>query len=138
MNEYEKISDWIIGYAPLNNWIYFNVIRMENGSYSVQSVPGNTIRNKFNDGSLEHDLIFAVSMVSNYSVEMSDDNLDAIAELKSFRAWIEESETLPDFGDGFIVNEIEVLEQVPNLSIDKENSLCNYYFQCRINYLEQK
>lgn len=138
MNKYEKLSDWLLGYTTIGNWLYFNVIRMEGGSSSVQSVPGNTIISEYIDGSKERELVFAISMIRLYDTEMSENNLAAIAEVESFENWIESQTTLPDFGTGYLVHEVEILEHVPNLSIEQDINVCNYLFQCRVKYLEIK
>lgn len=136
MNEYEQIKDWLLGYTPLGNWLYFNVMRMEIGSSSIQSVPGSTIITQYNNGSCERELIFAVSLVKLYDAGMSENNIDAIAEVKALSDWIEEQTTLPDFGTDYIVNSVDILDHVPNLTIDQESNTCSYLFQCSVNYLE--
>ena len=137
MNKYEQLALWLSNYTQINTWLHFNVVRMESGGFSLQSVPGNTIVAEYNDGSCERELIFAISMVQLYDAEQSTNNLDAMQEVESFEQWISEQTVLPNFGDNVTINSIEILDHVPSLSVDNENSLCNYLFQCKVVYLEQ-
>lgn len=137
MNKYEQLSNWLLGYTQINNWLHFNVVRMESGGFSLQSVPGNTIVQQYNDGSTERELIFAISMVQMYDAEQSTNNLNAIQEVDNFEQWMIKQTAMPDFGENVTINSIEILDHVPNLSVDNENSLCNYLFQCKVVYLEQ-
>lgn len=137
MNKYEQLSNWLLGYTQINNWLHFNVVRMESGGFSLQSVPGNTIVQQYNDGSTERELIFAISMVQMYDAEQSTNNLNAMQEVDNFEQWMIEQTSMPDFGENVAINSIEILDHVPSLAVDNENSLCNYLFQCKVVYLEQ-
>lgn len=139
-NKYEALRDWLLNYTQLTGWLYFNVTNIEQNNTSLNSVPGDSELNQFIDGSAEKELIFAIDMVKAYDTGTSDTNLDAIQEVNAFSKWITEhnqAQNFPDF-DGCIVSEIKVLESAPSASVDNEQGLIKYQFQCRISYLETK
>ena len=83
MNLYDQLTDWIkTNYTALSSdWLYFNAVRMDIGSNSVNSVSGNMVTQKYTDGSTENELTFAIALIRLCSAEMSDDNVNAINEV---------------------------------------------------------
>ena len=100
MNLYDQLTDWIkTNYTALSSdWLFFNAIRMDMGSNSVNSVSGSMITEKYMDGSTENELTFAIALVRLYSAEMSDDNEHAINEVANLVEFFKTETTLPDFG----------------------------------------
>lgn len=138
MNLYEKISDWIIDYTPLANWIYFNSTPITVGAVSMNSVPGESILKKFIDGRTERQILFAIEMVKEYDLAgTSSINLDAFEEVTNFAEWINHQKELgnyPDFGNDNIIEDIDVVTNVPTMLLDTQNSLARYQFQVKIIY----
>ena len=95
MNLYDQLTDWIkANYTALSSdWLYFNAVRMDIGSNSVNSVSGSTITEKYMDGSTENELPFAIALVRLYSAEMSDDNVNAINEVSNLVEWFKAEAT---------------------------------------------
>ena len=138
MDKFEQLQTWLNTYESIGTWLYFNVIPYDIGNSVLQSVPGNTVVQDFNDGSKEHDLVFALAMVKLYDDNQSSVNIDAIKEIGNFIDWLNTEETLPRFDSNITVNYVEVLENVPTLSVDStDQPMCKYQFQCKVNYLEQ-
>lgn len=138
MNLYEQLGIWLKGYTPVKDWIYFNSIQMEPDNFSLNTVTGSTVVNKFLDGSTERDLVFAIAMVSHYDNEMSSTNLDAIEEIDTFKSWMVKDGGLPDFGENTIVNEIVIIDDVPDVLVDSDQRVCQYKFQAKVNYLQRE
>ena len=137
MNLYEQIAIWLSDYEPIGQWLNFNVIDMTTeNSYSMQSVPGSTVTQEFNNGNTERDLIFSIVLVKEYDTSYPGNNFDAIGEVDNLREWIENSSTLPDFGENIVVNQVDILDDVPSITIDQNERLCHYIFQSKINYLK--
>ena len=138
MNLYDQLTDWIkTNYTALSSdWLYFNAIRMDIGSNSVNSVSGSTITEKYMDGSTENELPFAIALVRLYSAEMSDDNVNAINEVANLVEWFKTETTLPDFGTDKIVNSIEITQDIPDIVIDQDAGLCKYQILGKVQFLQ--
>lgn len=138
MNIYEKLIDWLKITCPFSDWVYFNVIRQEVGTNSVYSISGTTILNDYIDGSTDNELVFGISLVRLYSSEMSDDNLTAMDEINSIVEAIQDAETLPILDSNYIVDSVEIVQDVPSVNIDQDQNVCEYQIQAKINYLKKK
>ena len=138
MNLYDQLTDWIkANYTALSSdWLYFNAIRMDIGSNSVNSVSGNMVTQKYTDGSTENELTFAIALIRLYSAEMSDDNVNAINEVANLVEWFKTETTLPDFGTDKIVNSIEITQDIPDIVIDQDAGLCKYQIQGKVQFLQ--
>lgn len=140
-NKYKKLTEWIAdNYQPLSNWIYFNATIMEAGNTSLNTMEGQDATQTFNDGSKEVNLPFAIAMIKAYDAEMSDTNLDAIKEIDHFIEWLntqDVAQNFPDLGGNITVFGLDVLDSSPSVSVDNEQNLAKYQFNCTINYLEQ-
>ena len=140
-NKYKKLTEWIAeNYQPLSNWIYFNATIMEVGNTSLNTMEGQDATRTFNDGSKEVNLAFAIAMIKTYDAEMSETNLDAIKEIDHFIEWLnaqDAAQNFPNLGENITVFGLDVLDSSPSVSVDNEQNLAKYQFNCTINYLEQ-
>lgn len=141
MNLYEQISNWIIEYQPLNNWIYFNATPVNPGAVSMNSVAGDRVVRKFIDGSKQKEIIFAIVMISQYDpTGTSSVNLDAMNEVNNFSEWIDEqmvNKNFPEFKETDFIEKIEVLSNVPSMLVDTQQGLAKYQFQVKITYKDE-
>lgn len=137
MNIYEKLIDWLKIECSFIDWVYFNAIRQEVGTNSVYSVSGTTVLEKYNDGSTKNELVFGISLVRLYSSEMSNDNLTAIAECDSIVEAINEATTLPTLDSNYIVDSVEIVQDIPSVNIDQNANVCEYQVQAKINYIKK-
>lgn len=140
-NKYKRLTEWIAdNYQPLSNWIYFNATIMEAGNTSLNTMEGQNAVHTFNDGSKEVNLPFAIAMIKAYDTEMSETNLDAIKEIDHFIEWLnvqDVAQNFPDLGENITVFGLDVLDSSPSVSVDNDQNLAKYQFNCTINYLEQ-
>ena len=138
-NIWKQIGEWLSTYSAIYNWLYFNTITYEAGAFSFNSVPTSRNLVEYIDGSKEVELIFAIDMVRDYDSEQSDTNYDAVNECENFAVWLEEQDNLenyPDLGEAITVTGVEVLDNVPIVSVNEEQTLSKYQFQVKINYTE--
>lgn len=137
MNIYEKIIDWLKIVCPFSDWVYFNVTNMEVDTNSVYSVSGTTVLNDYIDGSTDNELIFGISLVRQYSNEMSMDNLDVMSEIGLIIEAIEESDTLPELDERYVVDIVDIVQDVPSVNIYQDQNVCEYQIQAKIKYLKK-
>ena len=101
----------------------------------------NKVTKRFIDGTKQHELLFAIDMITQYDNQgTSDINMQAMGEVNKFTEWLDtlSVDNYPDFGDNNTILKIEVLTNVPNLLIDSTQQLAKYQFQTKITYNEER
>ncbi len=141
VNRYEKISEWLKEYTPKFRWIYFNVTTSEADNLSLNSVQNERELDKFIDGSRRVEFLFALDLVKEYDTGTSSINLEANREFETISEWIElmnKEKHFPDFGENVIIEQVDVLETVPSVTVDTQAGMAKYQGQFKITYMEMK
>lgn len=140
MNIYESLTKWLTNnYSDINDWLYFNAEKHEDGNTSLMSSDSNTTVEEYIDGSKLITLPFIVSMVKSYDFEQSDTNLTSMSEAQSFIDWMRQQESIgnyPDLGSNCIVEEISVLD-TPTVWVNSADNLAKYQVNCTIKYIQK-
>lgn len=141
VNRYEKISEWLKDYTPRFRWIYFNVTNSEADNLSLNSVQNERELDKFIDGSRRVEFLFALDLVKEYDTGTSSINLEANREFETISEWVElmnKEKHFPDFGKNVIIEQVDVLETVPSVTVDTQAGMAKYQGQFKITYMEMK
>lgn len=141
VNRYEKISEWLKEYTPRFRWIYFNVTNSEADNLSLNSVQNERELDKFIDGSRRVEFLFALDLVKEYDTGTSSINLEANREFETISEWVElmnKEKHFPDFGENVIIEQVDVLETVPSVTVDTQAGMAKYQGQFKITYMEMK
>lgn len=141
VNRYEKISEWLKEYTPKFRWIYFNVTTSEADNLSLNSVQNERELDKFIDGSRRVEFLFALDLVKEYDTGTSSINLEANREFETISEWIElmnKEKHFPDFGENVIIEQVDVLETVPSVTVGTQAGMAKYQGQFKITYMEMK
>lgn len=141
VNRYEKISEWLKEYTPRFRWIYFNVTNSEADNLSLNSVQNERELDKFINGSRRVEFLFALDLVKEYDTGTSSINLEANREFETISEWIEQmnkEKHFPDFGENVLIEQIDVLETVPSVTVDTQAGMAKYQGQFKITYMEMK
>lgn len=141
VNRYEKISEWLKEYTPRFRWIYFNVTNSEADNLSLNSVQNERELDKFIDGSRRVEFLFALDLVKEYDTGTSSINLEANREFEMISEWVElmnKEKHFPDFGKNVIIEQVDVLETVPSVTVDTQAGMAKYQGQFKITYMEMK
>lgn len=141
VNRYEKISEWLKEYTPRFRWIYFNVTNSEADNLSLNSVQNERELDKFIDGSRRVEFLFALDLVKEYDTGTSSINLEANREFEMISEWVElmnKEKHFPDFGENIIIEQVDVLETVPSVTVDTQAGMAKYQGQFKITYMEMK
>lgn len=141
VNRYEKISEWLKEYTPRFRWIYFNVTNSEADNLSLNSVQNERELDKFIDGSRRVEFLFALDLVKEYDTGTSSINLEANREFETISEWVElmnKEKHFPDFGKNVLIEQIDVLETVPSVTVDTQAGMAKYQGQFKITYMEMK
>jgi hypothetical protein len=141
VNRYEKISKWLKEYTPRFRWIYFNVTNSEADNLSLNSVQNERELDKFIDGSRRVEFLFALDLVKEYDTGTSSINLEANREFETISEWVElmnKEKHFPDFGENVLIEQIDVLETVPSVTVDTQAGMAKYQGQFKITYMEMK
>lgn len=85
---------------------------------------------------------FTITIIRPYSTDLDMLNLECMNFVQEFMDWITEQnrkKNFPDFGSDCQIQEIENLQNMPNLSgINSKEGLARYQIQCRINYFDKE
>lgn len=141
VNRYEKISEWLKEYTPRFRWIYFNVTTSEPDNLSLNSIQNERELDKFIDGSRRVEFLFALDLVKEYDTGTSSINLEANREFEMISEWVElmnKEKHFPDFGENVIIEQVDVLETVPSVTVDTQAGMAKYQGQFKIMYMEMK
>ena len=141
VNRYEKISEWLKEYTPRFRWIYFNVTNSEADNLSLNSVQNERELDKFINSSRRVEFLFALDLVKEYDTGTSSINLEANREFETISEWIEQmnkEKHFPDFGENVLIEQIDVLETVPSVTVDTQAGMAKYQGQFKITYMEMK
>lgn len=141
VNKYRAIIEWMKDYVQIGKWIYFNVTLAENNIMSVTSVQSQRTLEEYIDGSKRVEFLFGIALCKTFDNGTSDVNLEAMQEYENIASWIEEqndNENYPDFGENIVIEEVEVLETAPSLTVDNQNGIARYQGQYRITYMEEE
>lgn len=141
VNRYEKISEWLKEYTPKFRWIYFNVTNSEADNLSLNSVQNERELDKFIDGSRRVEFLFALDLVKEYDTGTSSINLEANREFETISEWVElmnKEKHFPDFGKNVCIEQVDVLETVPSVTVDTQAGMAKYQGQFKITYMEMK
>lgn len=127
----------------MGDYIYFNVIPLDEGSSSVNSNSSSQILNSYIDGAREVRLLFYINIVKPYDDGgTSDLNLDAINIFDKIINFIEEknnNQDFPDLGESYTVNEVGALYKAPEVYITQDNAgIARYEGQFYLEYLEKE
>lgn len=143
INIYEKISDWLSNCPEMGDYIYFNVISLDDGASSINSNSSSMIQNTFIDGSKEVRLMFNINLIKQYdNGGTSELNLESIHIFDKIIKYIENKNNnndYPDLGDNYIVNDIGATYKAPEVYITQDNpNIARYEGQFYIEYVQRK
>lgn len=139
MDRNEAVSEFIKSYPALYSWLYFNTINMMSGAVALITDSDNLVQ-KFINGVEERSYIFNIAFVQTYDSGTSETNMQAMKEAQNFNAWVKEQDSLknyPDFGEDIVLS-LNVLSEIPLMTIDTESSVANYMLQLSISYLRKE
>lgn len=133
-----------------NNPLFFNFAQKEdNNQLFVRYADSIETIQEYIDGSKEQ--LYTFTMIVYKSVaynamiaEHSDENLDEYIDVISIAEWLEEqndNRVFPNFGDGYIIDSIETLTNVPIVNTrqtedEMQPALAQYSLGVRIRYLD--
>lgn len=137
--KYQAIVEWLKSYEPLNKHIYFNVIRDQAKTASVNSVSNGSYISEYIDDTREVEFLFAISLQESFDTGTSNANLKGIAEYYNLTKWIEEKNkerSYPTFADDELIEKLEVMQTAPTVTVDANNKVAKYLGQFKITYTE--
>lgn len=120
----------------------FNFSPESKDSISLITNYSDKVIKRFVTGKAQKQYGFTIIIVKEYSSGGDDLNLEAMNFSQAFMDWLDErnqNRKFPDFGPDCVVEKMENLQNMPNLSgVNYEASLARYMIQCRIIYTENR
>lgn len=133
-----------------NNPLFFNFAQKEDrNQLFIRYADSTETIKEYIDGSKEQIYTFTMivykSVAYNPVIEgLSDENLDEYIDVIAISEWIEQqndNKVFPNFGNGYIIDSIETLTNVPRVNTsstesDMQPALAQYSLGVRIRYLD--
>ncbi len=116
-----------------------NCLQSKTDSYSIDSVPGESVLTRYLDGSTVRRCLFTISGRMYHSADLKNQNSN-MAFFEDLEAWIERKTLfmhLPELGEKRKARSLEVtLSGYPYL-LDENGETARYQIQCRLTYLQE-
>lgn len=133
-NKFPYILEWLKNYVASDTWLYFNATEVKEGNASLNSDSGSRKTKEYIDGSYEAVLMFNMSFVKAYDTEQSLTNIEAIEEASSLIDWIDKNKSNLYIGEDYKVDDVEVIDESPDVYVNTDEHLAIYKFNCQLSY----
>lgn len=124
------------------NLLNFNFSPESADSISLITNYSDKVRKRYITGETQKEYGFSIVIVKAYSSNQDDLNLEAMNFAQAFMDWLDEQnkkKIYPDFGENCVIEKMENLQNMPNLSgVNYEAGLARYMIQVRIVYTENE
>lgn len=134
----EAVRDFILDcplLEDLANIINVDYLKENAGSFSIESVPAETILETDILGNTTRQFVFVFASHMQYSEELRN-NIDNSAFYEQFENWLEQSSengNLPELDEGLTPIKIEAMSSAYVFDIGDVN-IARYQIQCRLIY----
>jgi len=137
MSKHEKLIEYIGEYPLSPDWLYLNVV-IENVTDGGVVLDAINVIEEYIDGSKRKEYVFNVEFCKDFSTNRDETNQTALTETNAFITWLENKESNEEYPDweGVKFRSIEVLNEIPMLTIDSEHNRAIYTLQIKITYEE--
>ena len=116
-----------------------NCLRSKEGSYSIDSEPGESVFQRYLDGSTVRRFLFTISGRMYYGSDIAN-QAENLAFFEELEAWLSQRELLldlPDLGEKRTARSLEVLSSAYPIVVDEEKGSARYQIQMRLTYLQE-
>lgn len=108
-------------------------------SFSIDSVPSESVVQRYLDGSTVKRLLFTISSRMYYSSDLTgqEENLQFFEDLEN---WVTQKDMLidlPDLGEKRKARSLEVTQSGYPFTVDEDEGLARYQIQFRLTYLQE-
>lgn len=114
-------------------------LRSKEGSYSIDSEPGESVSQRYLDGSTVRRFLFTISGRMYYGSDIAN-QAENLAFFEELEAWLSQRELLldlPDLGEKRTARSLEVLSSAYPIVVDEEKGSARYQIQMRLTYLQE-
>lgn len=114
-------------------------LRSQEGSYSIDSEPGESVSQRYLDGSAVRRFLFTISGRMYYGSDIAN-QAENLAFFEELEAWLSQRELLldlPDLGEKRTARSLEVLSSAYPIVVDEEKGSARYQIQMRLTYFQE-
>ena len=114
-------------------------LRSQEGSYSIDSEPGESVSQRYLDGSTVRRFLFTISGRMYYGSDIAN-QAENLAFFEDLEAWLAKKELfldLPDLGEKRTARKLEVLSSAYPFLVDENEESARYQIQLRLTYLQE-
>lgn len=138
----EAVRDYIMTCPLLEDLARINVefLPEDTSTYSIESVPTQTIISTYIDGSTTRQFVFVFASRLLYTEELRN-NIENSGFYEAFENWLEENSengVFPTLAEGLTPTKIEAMSSGYLFDISGDLSNARYQIQCRLIYEKEK
>jgi hypothetical protein len=138
MSRHEVMFEYMKTYPNISNLFSFDFAEAKNNSSAFRVIDEETTRRDI-VGNEETIYTFSIAEYKNYTTEpYSTENIENLEEIDDFIEWVREQnrlKILPDFGDGFLVDEIRAMRSGSGIAyVDPSGRIAQYQFTVKVKY----
>lgn len=136
----ECLRQYFMGFPGLQEHrLDIDCLQSKPESFSIDSVPSESVVQRYMDGSTVRRCLFTISGRMYHSSDLTgqENNLQFFEELES---WVAQNEALmqyPDLGEKRKVRSLEVTLSGYPFTVDEDAGLARYQIQFRLIYLQE-
>lgn len=134
----QAVRDWLKTYPELNGRLDVDFLDNEAETYSIDTIPCETILKRYHDGSSRRQFQFAVSSRRFYDQNIPQ-NLANLDFFENLADWIEgkaRARQLPELGESRTAQKIVITSSAYPFLVT-EDGKARYQMQMRIEYYQQ-
>lgn len=138
----EAVREYIMTCPLLEDLARINVefLPEDTSTYSIESVPTQTIISTCIDGSTTRQFVFVFASRLSYTEELKN-NIENSGFYEAFENWLEENSengVFPTLAEGLTPTKIEAMSSGYLFDISGDLSNARYQIQCRLIYEKEK
>lgn len=140
-DKHAAVLEWCKAYTGFDGYLKLNGTEYEDGENSLTTTINDQTVTKYINGVADKVYTFTIVMIRSWSSGFDDMNQEALEWGSAWLDWVSkqyEAGNVPDFGENVIINDIEALQNMPQLAeVDQDSKLAKYTFSARIDYRER-
>ena len=139
VNKEEILLDWVRESPLMTDIVLLNWLNDRDGTGAIVPV-SEAVAADYCDGTKLVHYDFMLQFMYSVSDTTDTTNTDRMFDMRKWQDWIEQQDengNLPDFGDGYDMQEVRNLSGMPDLAQVYENGAGKYQFPARLVYLQK-
>lgn len=137
----DSVKAFILKCPYLEDLEHINIdyLKSEDGAYSIEEEPTDTIIQEYVDGSSDRQFVFVLATTMLWNDEVVN-NISNCGFFENFQNWLEDcsvNEDFPEMPQGLEPYKIEAMSSGYLFGVNENQQLARYQIQCRLLYSKE-